>query len=266
MVNLAQKMLSVASPLEVKTIREGIFRVFKWRSSTHARFKDTLVTPPVAVLADYFRSHPDFSIEEDSVGSRTALDYRDFLGPGEQVLVEILRTSTTGVLDRATLVREALGRGLSEASFQILTSFSPVVERVSTGIWKIRGSMVHPAAVEALRQQVRDAPRERRVLSYGWTLDGQIWIAARTPHPPRSMVVGIPSGLQAFLQGKRFEATLEDRSPCGTLASREQNSLYGFYAFARLVSLEEGDVVKMTFDLQKGSVVMEVVDEDALDE
>jgi len=80
------------------------------------------------------------------------------------------------------------------------------------------------------------------------------------------MVVGIPSGLQAFLHGRRFAAVLEDGSPCGTLASREQASLYGFYAFARLVALEEGDVVKMTFDLQDGSVVMEVVDERALEE
>ena len=80
------------------------------------------------------------------------------------------------------------------------------------------------------------------------------------------MVVGIPSSLHTFLQGKQFTATLEDGTPCGTLASGETRTLYGFYAFARVVALEEEDVMKMTFDLSKETVVLEVVDEDALGE
>jgi hypothetical protein len=266
LVNLTKKMLSVASPLKVKTIRDGVFRVFKWRAASHSRFRDTLVVPPVAVLASFFEHHEDFSLDDDSVSCRTPLDYKDLLGDGERVLVEILRSSATGVLDRATLAREALGRGLGEASFGILTSFSPVLERVGMSVWKIRGVVAHPAAVEAVRQQVRDAPRERRIINYGWTGNGRIWVAVKAPHPPRSMVVGIPSGLQAFLAKRKFHAVLEDGSPCGTIASSEQSTLYGFYSFARAAALEEGDVVKMTFDLVKAAVTLEVVNEDALEE
>lgn len=266
LVNLSKKMLSVASPLNVKTIRDGIFRVFKWRAASHSHFRDRLVVPPIAVLRSFFEHHEDFLVDGDSVSCRTLLDYKKLLGDGERVLIEILRSSATGVLDRATLARAALGRGLGEASFGVLTSFSPVLERVGMSVWKIRGVVAHPAAVEAVRQQVRDMPREQRIINYGWTGDGKIWIAIKAPHPPRSMVVGIPSSLEAFLGKRRFDATLEDGAPCGALASSEQGTLYGFYPFARAVALEEGDVVKMTFDLVKAIVMLEVVDEDALEE
>lgn len=266
LVNLSKKMLSVASPLSIKTIRDGVNRAYRGRASSNSHFRDSLAVPPVEVLHSFFEHHEEFSVDDGLVSYRAPLDYKNELGIGEQALVEILRSCATGVLDRGTLARGALERGVSEASLGVVTSFSPLLERVGMGVWKIRGVRVDPTAVELVVQRVRDLPRNPRVMNYGWTEDGKIWIAVKTPHPPKSMVVGIPSSLRDFIGDRSFSAMLEDGSPCGTLTSKEQGTLYGFYTFARAVGLDEGDVVRMTFDLVRTNVVLEEVDEEALDE
>lgn len=266
LVNLSKKMLSVASPLSVKTIRDGIARAYRGRASSNIHLRDSLAVPPVAILRSFFEHDPDFSIDANLVRCRLPLDYKDQLGSGEQVVVDVLRSCAFGVLDRPALARGAMEKGLGEASFGAVTSFSPVLENVGLSVWKIRGAMVNPSAVEAVQQRARDMPRNRRVMNYGWTMDGKIWLAVKTPHPPKSMVVGIPSALMNFIGGRSFNAILDDGSPCGSLTSKEQGTLYGFYTFARAVGLDEGDVVRMTFDLVASTVTLEVVDEEALEE
>lgn len=266
LVNLSKKMLSVASPLNVKTIRDGVTRAYRGRASSNSHLRDSLAVPPVAVLRSFFEHHEEFTVDDDLVSCRVSLDYKDQLGAAERVLVELLRSCAIGVLDRAALARGALEKGLGEASLGAVTSFSPVLERVGMGVWKIRGVVVDPTAVEAVRQRVRDLPRNPRVINYGWTVDGKVWIAVKAPHPPKTMVVGIPSSLRDFLGDRSFGAMLDDGSPCGSLTSKEQGTLYGFYTFARAVGLDEGDVIRMTFDLATTKVMLEVVDEEALDE
>ncbi len=266
LVNLAKKMLSVASPLSAKTMRDGVARAYRGRASSNSSLRDSMAVPPVSILRSFFEHDEDFFVEGDFVGCRSPLDYRDQLGSVEQAIVEVLRSCAIGVLDRAALARSALERGLGEASFGAVTSFSPVLERAGIGVWKIRGVTVDPSAVEAVQQRARDLPRNRRVINYGWTVDGKIWIAVKAPHPPMSMVVGIPPSLKDYIGDRSFRATLGDGSSCGTLTSKEQGTLYGFYTFARAAGLDEGDVVRMTFDLLTSTVTLDIVDEEALEE
>lgn len=266
LVNLSKKMLSVASPLNARTIRDGVARAYRGRASSNSHLRDSIAVPPVSILQSFFEHDEDFRVDGQLINCRLPLDYKDQLGAGERAIVEVLRSCANGVLDRSALARGALERGLGEASFGAVTSFSPILERASLGVWKIRGVRVDPSVVEAVQQRVRDLPRNRRVMNYGWTSDGKIWIAVKTPHPPKSMVVGIPSPLMDFIGDRSFSAMLDDKSPCGTLTSKEQGTLYGFYTFARAVGLDEGDVVRMTFDLVASTVALDVVDEEALDE
>src|SRR5262249_55723258 len=111
--NVTKKILSVASPQSIASIREGIRRSFKWRSVTSERYR-TLTVPPQAVMARFFKRHPDFVLNGDSVKSAKRLDYRKLLGEAERTLVEVLHGASAGVLDRRTLITECLSRGLNE--------------------------------------------------------------------------------------------------------------------------------------------------------
>jgi hypothetical protein len=126
------------------------------------------------------------------------------------------------------------------------------------------------AAVEAARQAFKDAPRGRRILNYGWTRDGRVWIAVQIPEFSSSLVVGVPGPLFDMLGSKTFPAIFPDGLPCGTLAFSKKGegreTVRGFSPFIRIAALEEGDVMKMTFDLHAGSVVLEQVDESSLED
>ncbi len=270
LLNQIFKMLSVASPQTVKSLREGVSRVYRWRSSTSPRYHDTLVVPPAGVIAAILRDTQEVVLDGDVVSLRDPIDYRSFVGETERILVDVLRASSTGLLDRPSLARQCSSRGMNEATFGIFTTYSPLLEHPALGIWKLRGIIVDPAAVEAARQALKDVPRMRRVLNYGWTSDGRIWMAARIPEFAGSMVVGIPSPLREMLGGKTFTATFPDGLACGSLSSAKKGegweTLWGFSPFIRMAALEEGDVMKMTFDLETASVVLEQVDDSSLED
>lgn len=270
LLNLVFKMLSVASPQSVRSLRDGVARVYRWRSSTTPRYRDVLVVPPVNVIAEILKVTREISLDGDMVSLIEPEDFKEYVGESEQILVEVLRSSSTGLLDRPSLARQCIARGMNEATFGILTSYSPLIEHPAPGVWKLRGTKVDPAAVEALRQASKDAPRARRILNYGWTDDGRIWIAARVPEFTASLVVGIPGPLSDYLKGKSFPAAFPDGLPCGTVVAGERNgrgyTLWGLSPFVRMAALEEGDVLKMTFDLKATSAVLEQVDESSLDE
>jgi hypothetical protein len=78
----------------------------------------------------------------------------------------------------------------------------------------------------------------------------------------------IPGPLAPFLLGRKFQAQLPDGQKCGGLASQETGAtnIYGFAPFMRIAALEEGDVLRMTFELKQSIVVLEPVDEMSLEE
>lgn len=124
---------------------QGLTRVYRWRASSNRHLRDSLAVPPLAILQRLFEQHEAFSVTGDMVSCRMPLDYRSLLGASERAIVEILRSSATGTLDRATLARRAMGRGIEESSFDANTSYSPVLQRAGTSAWKIRGTAIHPS-------------------------------------------------------------------------------------------------------------------------
>jgi len=72
-------------------------------------------------------------------------------------------------------------------------------------IWSLRGVRVDPAAVEAVRAANALRERERCVLNYGWTAEGQLWVAARLPATHGwNFVLGIPAAIRQYLASSQF--------------------------------------------------------------
>lgn len=270
LLNLIIKMLSVVSPQSVRSLRDGISRVYRWRSSTVTRYRDNLIVPPVGVIEAILEGAREIVLHDDLASLQHPVDYRNFVGETERIFVDVLRSSSTGMMDRLTMARQCMSRGMNEATFGTLTSYSPLLEHPAPGVWKLRGVVVAPAAVEALRQSLKGVARGRRVLNYGWSREGRIWIAVRVPEFASSMVVGIPGPLAGMLGGRTFTASFSDGLACGTIASRKKvdgaDSMWGFASFIRMAALDEGDVFRMTFDLGTASAVLEQVDENSLDD
>lgn len=255
--NTTRAMLSVVSPLPLSTIREGARRRY--------RFHGLTIVPPRNVLLEFFRGHPEFKVEdEDRVGSAVPLDFRTELGATEQALVEVLRSAPTGVLDRAGFEQGALDRGVNPNTFNVYASYSPIVEHLGTDLWALRGVQVDPAAVEALRRANAQRPRERRIQDFGWTPEGRLWLAVRLGRPS-SVVITIPSAISNYLADRNFRARALDGSDVGEVVIAENASSWGYTPFLGRMGADEGDVLRIEFDLVTETAVLQLGGDEILE-
>jgi hypothetical protein len=265
LINVCRGMLSVTSPLSVSSLRDGVKREYTFRNLSYSGRYDLRV-PPTDVLRAFLRDHPDFVVtSEDQVRYARTLDYRQELGQSDQVLVDVLRSSASTVLDRATILQQCVERGVNLQTASVGLSYSCIAEHVDTNIWTLRGADINPAAVEALRRANALRPRERRVRDFGWTPGGNLWVAAVIPPLVQTFVFGSPPGARSYVAGQKFAAFMHDGIPCGTIGITEDGTVYGFGTFQQISSCEPGDILVVEFNLSDRKATLILGDEELLD-
>lgn len=263
---IARRVLSLVSEIDVERLREGIRRQFRFRESLARRMGRPLLVPPRAVLAAYLAAHPEFVLQQDStVRSVRPLDYRSELGPIERTVVEVIRSSPSSVLDRASVLQRTTALGVNANSASIALTYSSTIEHLGTDLWTIRGAIVDPVVVESVRRSKALRVRERRVLDYGWSNDGHLWVAARIPESIEAFVFGVPSPVSRYLAGRDFDASDMDGNPSGRIRVYDYGAATGFVPFLRRAGADEGDLLLMRFDLVASTAVLSVIGNDDLD-
>ena len=192
--------------------------------------------------------------------------FRDLRGPGEQVIVESLRTSATGVLDRKGLIDTCLPRGINENTLSVYTTYSPILEHLGLDLWKLRGVLVDPVSVEAVRSQNQLRPRETRLLDQGWTSEGKLWIAWRLPSTSGQMVLGVPGAINRFLNSRSFRLVeKESGKEFGNVSITEGGTSYGYGQYLRYIGADEGDTMLAEFDFATQDVEISLADSELLE-
>jgi len=266
LTNITRRILSVAAPQSIHCIRDGVRRAFTYRAKSNTRYEG-LVTPPSEVLTAFFTRSPEFKLQGDQVSPTAPLNYQDELGDMDRALVDIFRSTNTGVLDRRAVVEAALARSLNANSISIFLTYSPILEHVGLDMWKLRGVRVDPQAIEALREANANEPRERRILNYGWRVSGQLWVAGRLPYSSAGLVLGIPGPLRRYLENSKFAAVDKvSRMACGSIAVNDAGTSFGYGSFVRISGAEPGDVLLVEFDLARSCAELSIVDDVVLEE
>jgi hypothetical protein len=256
--NVAKAILSVVSPVDVATIREGARRKY--------RLREAGVVPPRSVMAALLKAQQAFSVDDAGlVTSVRPLDYRQELGTAEQIIVEVVRASPTGILDREDLARGCEARGVNPSTVGVMTSYSPILEHLGTDMWALRGTRVDPAGIEAFRQANALRPREKRISDHGWRPDGRLWLAIRVPRAPVG-TIGIPSPVAPYVSGRRFAARTEEGADAGTVVVDEKGSSWGYAPFLNRAGADEGDTLVVSFDLATAEAVLALASADALED
>jgi hypothetical protein len=266
--NVTRKMLAVTAPIELSVLREGLRREYRYRGN---RGVDgwTLLVPPRSVLLAYYKTHPEFTVEDrELIKSASPLDYRVELALNDSILVDVLRSSPACVMDRASLAQECARRSMNMNTFNIYLSYSPVIVRLGMEVWSLRGVRVDPAAVEAVRQANALRFREKRIVDHGWTADGLLWLGARIPaaHEAAAMIVSVPGAIRHYVAGREFEARDEDGIPHGAIRVSEEGSSWGFSRFLRQRGADKGDVLVVEFDLARNVATLRLGDDEVLEE
>lgn len=262
--NVTRKILSVASPQNVMTLRDGVRRLYHWRFLTQARYK-VLVVPPAQILLEFYRRQPAFQVEGHDVLSTDTLDCRRELGVTDSVFYDVLRSSPSGLLDRDSLAAACMARGMNENTFNTYSCYSPILEHVDVSIWKLRGMKVDPSAVEAMRIANQLRPKQKRVLEFGWGEDGKLWVAARVPATTGHMILGCPAAIQRYLVGVQFRCVGKDGNQnCGTVTVNDRGISYGYGTFIRRYGLDENDILFVEFDINEQTATLSIADEEIL--
>ena len=262
-VNLSQRVLSVHSPQTISSLQEAVRRTFTWRSATGA---DTpLREPSRDVLRLFYVSHPAFDVDGDTVTSLLPLTNVK-LGDEKSILVEILRAAPHPALDRAQLVRQCREAGMSAGTIGVYTTYAEILERVSDGVWALRGVPIPESYVSTLKvdaKERRDAFEKR--LETGVTQTGRPWMCQRlTESVTQSSVLGWNFHREQ-LRGNEFRIIdAEDGEELGW-SKFSKGFNYGYGRVLQKYSAKEGDCIRLTFFIAEGYVLAEIGNEELME-
>jgi hypothetical protein len=170
-------------------------------------------------------------------------------------------------LDRKTLLEACVARGINENTLAVYTTYSPILEHLGVGLWKLRGVQVDPAAIEAVREQNQLRPRESRLLEHGWTPDGKLWIAWKLPRIAPQPVLSVPSAVKRYLHNRTFQVIAKDSArPFGSITVNDAGLSYGYGPPLRYIGADEADILLAQFDLATSDVRLSIADNSILDE
>src|SRR5262249_50798646 len=138
--------------------------------------------------------------------------------------------------------------------------WSPIIERIATNRYTLRGADVPAGTLEAMRGS---SLRTRVQSGYGWTSSGRLWGGYTLSQAViDSHVLGVPSALKHELRGRC--ALGPPNENLGGLATDGAN-LWGLARLLRRYAAEAGDALVLEFDLGDRSVYAFVGGQELLD-
>ena len=250
LLNQIRKILAVAEGLEVSELRSGVCR--------HHRMKG--VAPPQRVLLEFCREISWCHVDGKRITAEAVPNWREVLSDTEQLFVDVLMHDGP-VMQRVRLEELCVARGMNRTTFYMYLEYSPILNRYAPGVYGLRGANVSSADIQVLIPKIR---RGRVMKDYGWTENGQVWIAySLSAAMIHSGVATLPAGIKHYVEGS-FSLKAEDGLPVGTLVAAPGN-VWGFGPFFRRRGGEPGDYLLVTLDLSKREATLRIGDASLLD-
>lgn len=169
---IAAKMLAILGPLTVDQIRSGLRR---YRQS---KFRQRLEVPPRPILRRVLQAGGMQVSENGDVVNLVEVPSDVTLSGGEAALVDALRDK--GVLTLHEVVSAIKKRGLSAALGSYLLTSSPLISRVTYGLYALRGCRVTHAEIEVAACRL-SAQSEPSLVDQQFQVDGSVLARYRLP-------------------------------------------------------------------------------------
>ena len=229
LVHQARKVLTVTSPMSIFELHSGLRRNPKLSP-----------VPPRDVVEFILEQHPGFEVDRGRARLTVQLPRSEVLSKSERALVELLEESQD-VLLLQDMVVGMKKRGFSEAMTSVLTR-SPILTRVSTAVYALRGRKV-PSHLISARRKSRIDSRSTNVVTSGWEGPQRFVVTYRLSRFNLNSVLSLPSAFSTKLEQWR------GRLPTGeevAVTIRDQN-FWGIYRWLRTAGAQEGDYLVATF-------------------
>lgn len=252
LLNLIEKTLSACDQIDIGDLRSGISRYHRMEG----------FAPPKEVLLQLCREIPWCKILGRSIYADPKLDWEQVLkGTTDWAMCAILKEYGPAMAT-AEFERRCVEVGINRNTFYAYLSYSPIITRIIPGVYALRGSKIPPGIAESLK---RSHKPQKEIADYGWTSDGEIWVAIKLSEAiTRSGVFSIPSGMKTFIQGE-FALKAADGAAISTLKIRD-NSGWSLSNFIARRGGEVGDYLVLLFNLKDRAVRIQLGDISLLDD
>lgn len=137
--------------------------------------------------------------------------------------------------------------GVHPTSFWIYLSYSPIVVKLAPGVFALAGAHVAPGSVEDIQRRNRAS---YAMSDRGWTTDGRLWCTCSLDR------IAIHNGTRSIpayvanLAAGEWVCTVEGDLQAGSIRV-ENGWVRGLKTALGLVGAENGDFLRLTFDLSK---------------
>ena len=249
LANLVSKVLSVAPEVRAGELRRAIARSYRLEYA-----------PPVAILKRFCDIFRLAEVNGELIRGINLQEGAQLSG-NEKILVEAFRTSGT-ILSREDLEDVCIEKyDLNPGSFYMYLSFSPLITRLSKGIYCLVGSTVNLGQIEAIELQRRG---ESKTPEYGWAPDGKLWCAC-----PLSRIaihsggMRLPQFVSDFVGGE-WSIVHGNSEPNGSLKIKN-NFIVGLRKPLYENGAEPGDLCLLMFDMGRRRVELQLGGPDLVD-
>ena len=229
MIRQARKVLAVTTPLSVDELHSGLLR--------HPRLDPV---PPRDVVEFILEQHLGFEIMLGRARLTAKPRRSAILSRSERALVKLLEENQ-GVMLFQDMVDGMRKRGFSEAMTTVLTR-SPILSRVSTAVYALRGRTISNQLLSARRKSRMDS-RSANVVSWEWEGPERFIVTYRVSRFNLSGVFSLPSAFSTQREEWRCRLPTGETVP---VTIRDQH-LWGIYRWMRIAEVQAGDYLIATF-------------------
>ncbi len=137
---ILRKILSISHAISSRSLQNGAQRFL--------RFRGRSTSIPLGVFENLCRT-AGLHVEDGVVNSPTPIDPNEALSDIEQTMYQILKEYDE-VITRKEFRARCIVKGINHNSFSVHLNYSPIFERISPGVYSLRGAQVDPAPGEFL--------------------------------------------------------------------------------------------------------------------
>lgn len=251
LLNRLDKVLATAPRVELSALRSGIARFRRMEG----------FCPPMRVLRAICELLPDCNVVGDNVEDRRPRSRETELSEVELTMLSVFEHHGP-VLSYSEARKYCIEAGINEHTTTIYLGGCAVVRRLVPGVYIQMGASASPGDVEAVVSTIRRGRQQRVQQDYGWNHDGSaLWVTYKISGGLlRSGVANIPATIQRFVGERSFDLIGTTGKQVGTLQIRGAQ-LQGLAHFFRRRGGDEGDHLRVAFNLAENTAVIELSEE-----
>ncbi|MGH3832414.1 MAG: hypothetical protein ACRDRS_18545 [Pseudonocardiaceae bacterium] len=255
LVNTLRTILSVHQPVELATAQKAIANFWSYRSAGRGSAQPGLVPPTTASLRAFCEWHDQFTVTPAGITAAVPLDRSEELGVEAALLVELIRSSPNGALDRVSLMETAEAVGMKLSTVGVYLTFHPAFVQLDRNVWTVRGTEMPPDVVARTKRQARlRAKAENRDFRTGLRAGSRPWVAFAVTSNFRLTGVILRQWLPAGTPSLRLELIDGQGDPCGTATYNDDTGFtHGLGTYLNRFDLRVGEYMHILVNTDEES-------------